>query len=305
VLGCGSKKLENNLTFMQKTSFSKLIAGTMTWGVWGKNFTKKQMIDLMNSCLENNITTFDHADIYGAYTTENNFGEAFSASKIDREKVQFISKCGIQYVSENRKNTLKHYDYSAKHITQSVENSLKNLQTDYLDLLLLHRPSPLMQADEIANTIEKLKSEGKILDFGVSNFTPSQTALIESKIKINYNQIQFSATHFEAMIDGSLDFMQTNNIIPMAWNPLGSFFKDNENQSVGLIEIVKLLSEKYKVEADVLLFAWILKHPAGILPVFGTTDKSRISNLSKATNFELELEDWFAIWTAQMGNKVP
>jgi predicted oxidoreductase len=147
---------------MNKITFSPIITGTMTWGVWGKNCNTKQMVELMHTCIENNITSFDHADIYGDYTTEAAFGKAFAESKIDRQKVQFISKCGIQMQNNARKNAVKHYDYSKDYIILSVEQSLKNLQTDYIDLLLLHRPSPLTQADEIAEAIEQLKRNGKI-----------------------------------------------------------------------------------------------------------------------------------------------
>ena len=293
------------LKLMTKIPFSKIIAGTMTWGIWGKNLDKNQMIDLMNSCLENGITTFDHADIYGGYTNEADFGNAFGESQIKREDIQLISKCGIQLPTANRNTTIHHYDYSKSHIIWSAENSLKNLKTEYLDLFLLHRPSPLMQVDEIAEAIERLKSEGKILDFGVSNFTPSQTDLIQTKTKINYNQIEFSVTHLEPMLDGSLDYMQGHKIQPMSWSPLGSVFKKNDEKSIRVKKLATTLSTKYNVEIDVLLLAWILKHPAGILPVFGTTDKSRITNLMKATTVEMELEDWFAFWTESVGNPVP
>lgn len=217
---------------MNTTPFSKIIAGTMTWGVWGKDCNRKQMIELMNCCLENNITTFDHADIYGNYTTETAFGNAFSESKIARNKIQLISKCGIQMQSDNRNNSIKHYDYSTSYIIWSVEQSLRNLQTDYLDLLLLHRPSPLMKADEVAEAISKLTHDGKIIDFGVSNFTPLQADLIETKTKINYNQIEFSITHFEAMLNGSLDHMQTHKIIPMCWSPMELFLKKMTNNQI-------------------------------------------------------------------------
>lgn len=290
---------------MRNTPFSKIIAGTMTWGDWGKNLNTKQMIDLMNCCLENEITTFDHADIYGNYTTESRFGKALSESKIDRSTIQIISKCGIQLLSEKRGSFIKHYNYSTAYIIWSVEQSLKNLETDYLDLLLLHRPSPLMNADEIAKAIEKLKQEGKILDFGVSNFTSSQSDLIETKVKINYNQIKFSLTHFEAMLDGSLEHMQTHSIKPMSWSPLGSVFKANDEQALRVKQLANSFSEKYEVPLDVILLAWILKHPSGILPVFGTTDHMRISNLMKATTVELELQDWFALWTESAGVPVP
>jgi len=289
---------------VSKTPFSKIIAGTMTWGIWGKNLDKNQMIELMNSCLETGITTFDHADIYGGYTTEAAFGNAFAESRIDRKKIQLISKCGIQLLSENRSTKIKHYDYSKSHIISSAEQSLKNLKTDYLDLFLLHRPSPLMQVDEIAEAIEKLKTEGKILDFGVSNFTPSQTDLIQTKTKINYNQIQFSVTHFEAMLDGSLDHMKINGIQPMCWSPLGTVFRKEDDKSSRIKNLAEQFSLKYDVEIDVLLLAWILKHPLGILPVFGTADKTRIAKLMKAARIEMELEDWFAFWTESAGKPV-
>ena len=290
---------------MNKTPFSKIIAGTMTWGIWGKKLDKNQMIDLMNSCIETGITTFDHADIYGGYTTEAAFGNAFGESQIKRENIQLISKCGIQLPTENRNTKIHHYNYSKSHLIWSAEQSLKNLKTDYLDLFLLHRPSPLMQVDEIAEAIEKLKTEGKILDVGVSNFTPSQTDLIQTKTKINYNQIEFSLTHFEPMLDGSLDHMQLNRIQPMCWSPLGSIFKKSDDKSIRIKKLADQLSLKYHVEIDVLLLGWILKHPSGILPVFGTADKSRIANLMKATTLEMELEDWFAFWTASAGNPIP
>ena len=285
-------------------NFSRLIAGTMTWGIWGKNYNTNQMIELLNCCLESNITTFDHADIYGSYTTEAGFGKAFSESQIKREKIQLISKCGIEH-TEGRNNKIKHYNYSKNYLIWSVENSLKNLQTDYLDLLLLHRPSPLMQADEIAEAIGKLKKEGKIKAFGVSNFSPMQTELINQKTKVEYNQIQFSATHLEPMLDGSLNYMQLHNIKPMSWNPLGSIFKENNEKTIRLHTLLDQLEIKYNVTKDVLLLSWIMKHPSGVLPVIGTTNSERIKNSTKAISTTLELEDWFAIWTESIGHKVP
>ncbi len=290
---------------MNKNKLSPIIAGTMNWGVWDKNLSTSEMESTINICLENKITTFDHADIYGAYTTEAAFGKAFASSKISRDSFQFISKCGINQVSENRPTTIKHYDYSKDYLIWSVENSLKNLQTDYLDVLLLHRPSPLMQADEIAEAVSKLKSEGKIIDFGVSNFTASQTELIRQKTEISFNQIQFSATNFEPMLDGSLDYMQINNIQPLSWNPLGTVFREDNEQTRRLKKLLVSLVSKYHFGADTLLLAWILQHPATIIPVAGTVNVARIQQLMKATQLELEKEDWFAIWTESRGIKVP
>jgi predicted oxidoreductase len=291
---------------MNKTPFSRIIAGAMSWGVWGKNLGTKQMADLMQVCLDNGITSFDHADIYGDYTTEAAFGEAFKASGIGRQHIQLISKCGIQMKSPGRStNTIKHYEYSREYIVASAEQSLKNLHTDYLDLLLLHRPSPLMQADEIAEGIGKLTREGKVRAFGVSNFTPAQTDLIQSEIKVDYNQIEFSLTHTEPMLDGSLDHMQTHGITPMAWSPLGRVFKGSDAQSERVRILTTSLSEKYGVAPDVILLAWIVKHPSGILPVCGTADPVRISGLMRATEVALDVQDWFALWEASRGMPIP
>ena len=285
---------------------STIIAGVMNWGVWDKNLNIKEFTHLINLFIENGITTFDHADIYGGYTTEASFGKALSESKINREKIQLITKCGIQYISENRPdNRIKHYEYSKDYIIWSAENSLKNLQTDYLDVFLLHRPSPLMQADEIAEAVSKLKADGKIKLFGVSNFTPFQIELLRQKTEISFNQVQFSATHHEAMIDGSLDYMQIHNIKPMAWNPLGTVFRENTDQTFRLRQLLAKLVEKYQTGSDIILLAWIMQHPAGVLPVIGTVNSGRIQQLMKAKSLVLDKQDWFAIWTESMGNKVP
>jgi len=285
--------------------FSRIIAGTMTWGEWGKQLSKKEMINLLNHCISKDITSFDHADIYGSYTTEAAFGNAFAESNIAREKIQLISKCGIQYISENRKNEVKHYNYSKEYIIWSAEESLKNLKTDFLDLLLLHRPSPLMQPDEVAEAITILKSQGKIKAFGVSNFLPSQVDLISKYTEVSVNQIEFSLTQHTAMHNGTLDQMQINNIIPMAWSPLGIVFKEDTEQTRRIHKQLGALIEKYNATEDQLLLAWILKHPAGIHPVIGTTNQKRIENAVQAINIELELEDWFKILVACQGHKVP
>ncbi|WP_281231569.1 aldo/keto reductase [Flavobacterium gelatinilyticum] len=290
---------------MSKTTLSPVISGTMNWGVWDKNLTTKEMENLIQVCIENKITTFDHADIYGDYTTEADFGKAFKASKISREKLQLITKCGIQLVAEGRNNKIKHYDYSKDYIIWSVEESLKKLKTDYVDVFLLHRPSPLMQADEIAEAVEKLKTEGKIIDFGLSNFTSSQTELIRQKTEVSFNQVHFSATNFEPMVDGSLDYMQTHGIRPLSWNPLGTVFREDTKQTRRLKQLFSTLLEKYHLGADTLLLSWILKHPAGIIPIAGTVNVARIQSLVKAAELDMDKEDWFAIWKESMGNDVP
>lgn len=277
----------------------------MSWAKWGKDYSTEELIDLLNFCLEEGLSTFDHADIYGDYTTEGRFGEALSKSGIKRESIQLITKCGIQYVGETRDNQVKHYNYSKDYIIWSAEQSLKNLKTDYIDLFLLHRPSPLMHPDEILEAIQRLKLDGKILNFGVSNFTPSQVELIDSKVDVQANQVEFSLTQHSAMHNGSLDQMIVKGIKPMAWSPLGSYFRETNAQTLRIKKILQKLSEKYEVSKDTILLAWIFKHPSKVAPVIGTTNKDRMRNAKHAAQLTLELEDWFSLLVASQGHKVP
>ena len=232
------------------SNYSRIIAGCMSWGKWGKQFSAQEMIAQMNLTLEAGITTFDHADIYGDYTTEQQFGNAFFESGIERESIQLISKCGIQNEGETRNNKIKHYNYSKEYIIWSVEKSIKDLKTDYLDLLLLHRPSPLMHPDEIAAAISDLKEQGKILDFGVSNFTPSQVNLINSKTPISVNQIEFSLTQHTAMHNGALDQLLQQEILPMSWSPLGTYFKEQNKANTRINKVLDNLTNKYNATED-------------------------------------------------------
>ena len=284
---------------------SEIIIGCMSWGKWGKQFSTKEQIDMIQFCVENGNATFDHADIYGDYSTEAEFGKAFAKSGILRKEIQLISKCGIQLVGQARDNKLKHYNYSKEYIIWSVESTLKNLKTAYLDTFLLHRPSPLMQPDEIAEAITELQESGKIINFGVSNFTPSQVDLIADKIPVSVNQIEFSLTHHNAMQNGSLDQMLQKSMQPMCWSPLGGVFREKTAQTERVKAVLKTLVAKYMVSEDVLLLAWILKHPSKISPVIGTTNKERILNANKALEINLELQDWFLLLEASQGEEMP
>jgi predicted oxidoreductase len=291
---------------MNNRKFSKIIVGTMSWGVWGKNYRFSEMQRLIETTVDLGISSFDHADIYGGYTTESAFGTAFSKTKISRANVQFISKCGIQLVSPTRQNELKHYDCSKEYIISSAEASLKHLQTEYLDVLLIHRPSPLMDPHEVMQAVEQLKKEGKINHFGVSNFTPSQIELISTEVVIDVNQIEFSAVHCEALFDGRLDKMLTENITPMAWAPLGKIFsKEMTPRKKRILEQLELLTTKYNASPDQLLLAWILEHPSGIHPVIGSTNLERIKAASEAVSIPLTTQDWFKILEASQGHEVP
>lgn len=287
------------------TKFSKIIAGTMTWGRWGKQLQKKEIIELMQHCFELGITTFDHADIYGGYTTEEDFGNAFADSKIKREEIQLISKCSIQLMSDNRKSIVNHYNYTKEHIIWSTENSLKNLKTDYLDMLLLHRPSPLMDPDVINEAIAELLKAGKILDIGVSNYTPSQLAMLETRMPMAANQIEFSLTSNAVMYDGSLDDIIAKKRMAMSWSPLGSYFRENSRKTQRIRRELEPMMDKYNATEDQLLLTWIMKHPANIIPVVGTTTKERLTDAFKAKDIDMDLEDWFVLLEASLGHPVP
>ncbi len=284
-------------------NFSRIISGCMTWGSWGKKLGTDEMADFMNHCLEQGLTTFDHADIYGDYGTEEDFGNAFVASGIDRSNIQLISKCGIQ-MTTGRKNRLKHYEYSKEYIIWSAERSLEKLQTEYLDLLLLHRPSPLMIPDEIAEAANRLLTDGKIKSFGVSNFTPSQVALLEKAIPITCNQVEFSLTHNTPIYDGTFDDCILNDRHAMAWSPLGAVFREQTEQTERIKKVMDELGEKYDADASQLLLAWIMKHPARVHPVVGTANKERITAAIKASKIDLELQDWFSLLEASRGEEV-
>ena len=276
----------------------------MSWGKWGKQFSIREMITQIQITLEAGITSFDHADIYGDYTTEQEFGIAFSKSGIERESIQLISKCGIQLVNNARKTKTKHYNTCKDYIIWSVEQSLNNLQTEYLDLLLLHRPSPLMDPKEISEAIYQLKERGKILDFGVSNFTPSQVHLLQKSIPVSVNQIEFSLTQHEAMQNGLLDQLLKDEITPMSWSPLGSYFKENNKANQRIKKALEKLAKKYKVTEAQLLLAWILNHPSQVIPVIGTTNKKRIKNAVESLEIDLALEDWFLLLERCQGHPV-
>ena len=290
---------------MQMNPFSRIISGVMNWGSWGARLSIQQMERQIDFCVALGITSFDHADLYGGYTTEAEFGRAFRTTGINRDQVQLISKCGIQMPCEARPLPLKYYDYSAKHLQYSIENSLKALKTDYLDLLLLHRPSPLLEPESIAESVQKLLKQGKIKSFGVSNFTPSQIAWLQSEIKPTWNQIECSLTHEAPFFDGSVDYLNAHKMGVMAWSPLGSYYKLQDSKTKRITDCMRALKAKYNCSEDQLLLAWLLKHPSKLHPVLGTTKPERIKKSLEALEIKLELTDWFLLLKASQGEEVP
>lgn len=283
------------------------IAGCMRWGKWGANFTTYDYEVIINQCVENGITAFDHADIYGDYTTEAEFGEAIKHKHSLRQQIKLITKCGIQLVCDERpQHQIKSYNTTKDHIIQSVEQSLKNFYTDYLDVLLIHRPSPLLNPIEVAEAVTQLKQQGKIRQFGVSNFLPQQTEALKNCVEISYNQIELSIIHLKPFVDGTLDNCLQNNIRPMAWSPLGGgLLSENAHPKFRAIySTASLLAEKYNTGVNEILIAFLLKHPGKILPVVGTTKTERLLQVKEAANILLSDEDWFKLYVASSGEEV-
>jgi predicted oxidoreductase len=287
---------------------SKLIAGTMKWGLWGARFSTAAYEQMIKACLAAGITTFDHADIYGDYTTEEEFGAVLKQEPSLRGNMQLITKCGIQRVSLNRPQyKIKSYDTSFDHIVESVETSLENFGTDYIDCLLLHRPDVLMNADEIAKAIDHLKQQGKLLHFGVSNFKPHQVDLLRSSVAVEVNQVQCSVVQLETFTDGTLDQCQQHKIIPMAWSPLGGgnlFAETEDERNKRIAAVSEFLAEKYQTTPDIILLNWLLHHPSGIHPVLGTSKVQRIQAAVAALSIQLEREEWYLLWRASTGKEV-
>ncbi len=295
----------SKLNLSERLSLSRLSLGVWRMNQW--NLNDSDLLALFETAVELGITTIDHADIYGGYTCEARFGTLVPASL--RQKMQLVSKCGIKLVSPNRpSHRLKTYDTSRAHILASVETSLKNLRTDYLDALLLHRPNPLMNADEIAEAFLSLRMSGKVLEFGVSNFTPSQVSLLQSRLpfKLITNQIEFSVLHLAPMYDGTLDQAQERSMPPMAWSPLagGRLFGESEQAWRVRSELSNIASE-LNASPEQVAIAWILKHPSKPMPILGSGKLERLKDLANADSLALSDEHWFRILRASTGADVP
>jgi predicted oxidoreductase len=287
---------------------SKLIAGTMKWGRWGAKCDTQQYLSHIKTCLDAGITSFDHADIYGDYTTEAEFGEALKLQHSLRGQMQLITKCGIARPCTNRPQfAIKHYNTSREYIIAAAEQSLMNLCTDHIDILLIHRPDPLMNPDEMAEAFTYLQQTGKVLHFGVSNFTTSQTELLRSRFPIMANQIEVSVLKREPFLNGQLDQCIVQKLIPMAWSPLGggNIFSSEDEAAKRVIAVAEILSQEYATQPDLVLLAWLLQHPSGILPVLGTSRAERLRKAPEALNIQLTRQQWFMLWRAAAGVEVP
>lgn len=261
----------------------------------------------IEACLAQGITTFDEADIYGDYESESLFGAALKAAPSLKRQIEVVTKCDIMLVSRKfPARRVKHYDTSAAHIGASVDTSLKRMGIERIDLLLLHRPDPLMDHHETGAALDAAVKAGKVRAVGVSNFRPWDWTLLQSAMKtpLVTNQIELSLLAPEGFTNGDVAFLQERGLPPMAWSPLGGgaiFEKSNRK----LRDALQKLGEAAGVDAAAVAVAWLMAHPARILPVMGTNDLARIRKLSDAAKVTIDRETWFELYTLALGREVP
>ncbi len=258
----------------------------------------------IEACLEQGITTIDQADIYGGYTAEALLGSCFKENPSLRDKLEIVTKCDIVApVGRYADARVKHYDTSAAHIAKSIDMSLSEMAIDHIDLLLIHRPDPLMDAEETGRALDDAVASGKVRAVGVSNFRPWDWTLLQSAMEtpLSTNQIELSLQHHEPLTNGDIAFLQERNIAPMAWSPLGggSLFAEGEPRAT-----VSKVAMQNGVEEAAVAIAWLLKHPVGILPVMGTNRLDRIAAFSDALKVKMDRETWFELYTAALGHEV-
>ncbi len=281
------------------------------WRLKDWKMSSKELLDYVETALDLGITTFDHADIYGNYDCEAIFGEVLKRKPSLRDDMQLVSKCGIKLATDKfPQRKINHYDTGRKHIIRSVEQSLQKLHTDHLDLLLIHRPDPLMNPRETAGAFEELKVAGKVLNFGVSNFTIPDFEMLQSFLPFPLvtNQVEISPNRLEHFENGNMAFFLKNNIHPMAWSPMagGKLFNPTDEKSQRIHNRLKEMAERLQIEhLDALVYAWLLRHPAGIIPVLGTGKIAHLQQALQAEKINLSTEDWFEIYEAGLGHRVP
>lgn len=267
----------------------------------------------IHAAIDAGYNHFDHADIYGGGECEALFGEVLRESPGLRDGLIITSKCGIRFAGDPEDEAPQRYDFSYGHIIESVEGSLHRLGTDYLDLLLLHRPDYLCNAAEVATAFATLQENGMVRHFGVSNFSPSQVRLLRSQCSqpLLVNQVEINIHNIDALRDGTLDQCQQKKITPQAWCPLGGVaypawgntFSDDDEARIGA-ELSRQ-AERYETEPWIVMLAWLLEHPAGIVPIVGSTRPERIRTAVKSLTLDYSREDWYRLLEARDGHPVP
>lgn len=289
---------------------SDLDISRIVYGMWrlkdDKNTSPKYVQQKIEACLEQGISTFDQADIYGDYKAEAVLGACLKASPHLREKMEIVTKCGIVApVGKYAGRRVKHYDTSSQHIEYSVESSLENMGIDQIDLLLIHRPDPFMDHMDTGRCLDDLIKTGKVKAVGVSNFKTHDFNLLSSAMEnpLVTNQIEISISASDAFTNGDIALLQQNKICPMAWSPLGggSIFRQI---NAPLIRRIQEIAEENSVDEAATAVAWLLAHPAKIVPIMGTNSLARIETLSTACNVKIDRETWFELYSLARGQDV-
>ena len=294
------------IALTETLSLSRLIYGM--WRLCDDTNTSPDHIQAkIESCLEQGITTMDQADIYGGYEAEEAFGNTLKAAPHLREQIEIVTKCDIiAPVGRHASARVKYYDTSAAHIQQSVDDSLRLMGIETIDLLLIHRPDPLMDHHETGATLDQLISSGKVRAVGVSNFKPHDWSLLQSAMhnKLVTNQIEISVLVNQPFTNGDIAFLQERGIAPMAWSPLagGSLFQSEQSQLTSLLQAI---ADETGVDGAAVAIAWLLAHPARIMPVLGTNNLERIRRISDALKVSIDRQSWFEIYQAANGHEVP
>lgn len=285
-------------------TLSRILYGT--WRLHEDDTAPARVREKLDACLSAGITAIDLADIYGGYTTEAVLGVAFGEDSGLRDRLEIVTKCGIVAPQGRHAGVrVKHYDTSAEHLRASVDASLAALRTDRIDLLLLHRPDPFMDAEATGAALDALVAAGKVRHLGVSNFLPHDTALLQSALSapLVANQIELSLLHSAPFRDGQIADLQTRRMTPMAWSPLaGGRILGADGQ---LAERLAAVASDHDCDTATVAIAWLLAHPATVLPVLGTNAPARIARLGAACEVSLTREEWFDLYTAALGAEVP
>lgn len=288
------------------TQLSPIIAGTWRMHQWGLDTAG--LVRWIEQALDLGVTSFDHADIYGGYTVEALFGDALASAPGLRKRLQIVTKCGIKLVSPQRPgHGAKSYDSARAHVMASVEQSLRALRSDHIDVLLMHRPDLLMDPEELADTFRHLLAAGKVLQFGVSNHTPGQVAMLLKRHPLLTNQIEFSPLQMRALADGTLEQCVDLGLRPMVWSPLGRghLMTGNDEQAQRVRQVLQDLGAQHGVSAATMAYAWILRHPSRPWPVAGSSRIEGLREAMAALPLRLSSEDWYRVWQASIGYELP
>ena len=287
-----------------KLEFSRLIYGM--WRLAEDSDTSAKHVEAkIQACLDQGITTFDQADIYGGYTAETVLGAALKANRSLAKQMEIVTKCDILVDAGRHSGTrVKHYDTSREHIHASVDASLSEMGIEHIDLLLVHRPDPFMDHHVTGAALDELVASGKVGSIGVSNFRPWDWELLQSAMKnqLVTNQIEISLKEIAPFTNGDLAFHQRHGHRLMAWSPLGGGDLMGENSAVATV--MDRLAAQTGADRAAVAVAFLLAHPAGILPVLGTNNLSRIATISDALKVRLDRQDWFELYEAALGREV-